>query len=223
PKKRPQPPSKFDNSFDQIILPTRSISVAELSRSSNLSFSSTIASQFIVYTVMMSNRYIRALRNGKMLQFSEKDDGQYILVVQINVAQGIDEYSSHPELGITDRSYRVGFWVDPEDVFSTSFVRSWTNPEWKEVFRVPVDRNSGGYTGYLSLEVERDGEPIVDVPSTSGSRAVVGRAKVMLPELGQKKGGKIGLVRLQDGECKAEGCLFIGMELKKLVQWKYNY
>ncbi|CAN1811826.1 hypothetical protein LINPERHAP1_LOCUS26344 [Linum perenne] len=168
---------------------------------------------------MMSNRYIRSSGNGKMLEFSEKDDGKYILVVQINAAQGIDEYSSHPELGITDRLYRVVFWVDPKDEFSTSFVRSWTNPEWKQVFHVLVNRNSGGYTGYLNLEVERVGEPIVDVPSTSRSSAVVGRAKVLLPELGQKKGGKIGLVRLQDGECKAEGCLFIGMELKKLVQW----
>ncbi|CAN0923358.1 hypothetical protein LINGRAHAP2_LOCUS33530 [Linum grandiflorum] len=157
-------------------------------------------------------------RNSNARSMMAHCEDEHTLLVQINAAHGIDEYSAHPELGCTNRVYRVRLWVDQEFVCYTSFVMALTNPEWKQMFRIPVDMNSDRFTGHLSLEVERIGEAIADVASTSTGSAVVGRAKVMLPaELGKMKGRNIVLVRAYGRECKAEGSLNLVMELKRSV------
>ncbi|CAL1358662.1 unnamed protein product [Linum trigynum] len=163
----------------------------------------------------MSRRYQRAL--GKRVI----DHGrEFTLLVDVSSAAEIDSFADHGDVGPDDRWYRLNLWVDPADQVSTNTVRTWTSPVWRQRLEIPVVVGSLNYDGTLSVEVERDGRPeSVPDPGTSRGNAVVGRAKVRVPKLGEEKGGRFGLVRAERGECSAEGFVFLNMKLVKREIW----
>ncbi|CAI0427611.1 unnamed protein product [Linum tenue] len=144
---------------------------------------------------------------------------EFTLLVEVSSAAEIDGFADHSDVGAEQRRYRLNIWVDPASRFSTSTVWTWTGPTWKQSCKIPVEIGSSDYDGTLSVEVERVGRPDCGSgrpdPGTSHGRAVVGRAKVGLPKLGEEKGGRFGLVRACGGECKAEGFVFLNMKLVK--------
>lgn len=150
-------------------------------------------------------------RMYKKKRVAKDYDYEINLALTIYHAEGIDNPSDYPSLN--ERVYGVAFWVHPEDQYRTSMVYGQPDPTWNLTYQMGLDESSD--CRFLYVEVVRFGSRSESNPGTSNGIALVGRAKIPLPKLLNKKDGRFGLVRLDGAGHKANGHIILSMELLK--------
>lgn len=140
------------------------------------------------------------------------DEDEVSLFLTIHRAEGLDTPIMYPS--VSERIYRVVYWVEPNKQYFTPPVGGLLDPVWNE--RVCIELGKlGEYGGFLNVEVIRFYSK--SDPGTSSGVVVVGRAQIPLPlQLDQNKFLWYGLVRPNGPVPKGEGNIAVSMELKKI-------
>ncbi|KAK4351333.1 hypothetical protein RND71_030646 [Anisodus tanguticus] len=139
---------------------------------------------------------------------------EYFLNISVHEGEDIDCVTRHWN-GET-RIYRVFGWVNPGEEFVTPAAQGLPDPAWNIKYQVPLGRYDP--YNYLKLEVVRVTSK--SNPGTSSGCILVGKAQIPLPKLGQRKGGRHGLVaprRTMDSGIVADGHITLAMEEVKLL------
>ncbi|XWS56682.1 hypothetical protein CRYUN_Cryun09bG0106600 [Craigia yunnanensis] len=158
----------------------------------------------------MANKLNPPVSMKKIRKGDPIPEGDYVLRLTINNAEGIDPPSKYP--GVTLRNYRVLTWIDPGDQYLTDEVTESQKLEWNRLFDIPLNNVVTLESKFLSLEVIRVHSRCD--PGPSKGVVVVGRVKVPLPKaLGIKHCRRVGLVRFVEGATMGEGHITITMKL----------
>lgn len=138
---------------------------------------------------------------------TDEDDHNIFLLLTIFHAQGIDRPKSN-----TARIYKVESWVEGiRFLCMTPEVFGLPDPKWDWQFCIPLENPKD--CKLLHLEVIRT-YPKTD-PGTSTGEALVGKIQLALPTLSTKIEGLFGLMRPEGPYYKAEGHIYLSMQLIK--------
>ncbi|XP_045805050.1 uncharacterized protein LOC123898199 [Trifolium pratense] len=180
----------------------------------------TIESIFHNYSSSSITRRVDAQFPRIIFQTKNKNvitqDFKIGLHVIIHRAEGLDQFADDPS--VKNRDYNVVYWIKPDEEIHTKVVEGFVTPEWNQANDFMLENLDDD--SFLNVEVQRFNS--LDDPGTSSGNVVVGRVKIPLPTVfNRREVRSFPLLRSDEKGCRLEGNILLSMRLKKIEPFRF--